>query len=167
MGCAHHKLTFSVWSRFSYLNWVVLIVNPTVAKQLLHHSWDWWFVTAKTTCFSIMCSENWYHQHIPGWVPFTPSYLQTNQKSALNDHGNKDTGDKLYCISVSAQIHQCKGSRERFLPKFRPCQYNNRQRATRLTQTRAMAPTDMQMLTTLMFIYLLRCLIPPLQTIQK
>jgi hypothetical protein len=53
------------------------------------------------------------------------------------------------------------------LPKFRPCQYSNRQRATRLTQTWAMAPTDMQMLTRLMFIYLLPCLIPPLQRIQK
>jgi hypothetical protein len=79
VGCAHHEPTFSVWNTFSYLNWVVVIVKPTVAKQLLHHSWDWRFVTAKTTCFSIMCSENWYHQHIPGWVPFTPSYLQANQ----------------------------------------------------------------------------------------
>jgi hypothetical protein len=26
-----------------------------------------------------MCSENWYHQYIPGQVPFTNSYLQTNQ----------------------------------------------------------------------------------------
>jgi hypothetical protein len=79
VGCAHHEPTLSVWSRFSYFNWVVVIIKPTVAKQLLHPSWDWWFVTAKTPCFSIMCSENWYHQHIPGWVPFTPSYLQTNQ----------------------------------------------------------------------------------------
>ncbi len=96
------------------------------------------------------------------------TFLLANQpKSALNDHGNKDTGDKLYCISVSAQIHQCKGSKERFLPKFRPCQYSNPQRATRLTQTWAMAPIDMQMLPRLMFIYLLPCLIPWLQMIQK
>ncbi len=93
--------------------------------------------------------------------------LASQPKSALNDHGNKDIGDKLYCISVSAQIHQCKGSRERFLPNFTPCQYSNPQRATRLTQTWAMAPTDMQILTRLMFIYLLPCLIPPLQIYPK
>jgi hypothetical protein len=82
VGCAHHEPTFSVWRRFHYFNWVVVIVKPTVAKQLLPHSWDWWFVTAKRTCFSIMCWENWYHQHIPGGVPFTPSYLQTNQNQS-------------------------------------------------------------------------------------
>jgi hypothetical protein len=58
-----------------------------------------------------MCSENWYHQHIPGFYDFL---LANQPKSALNDHGNKDRADKLYCISVSAQIHQCKGSREIF-----------------------------------------------------
>jgi hypothetical protein len=57
----------------------VVLIKPIVEKQHLHHSCDWWFVTAKTTCFLIMCSKNWYHQHILGWVPFTPSYLQTNQ----------------------------------------------------------------------------------------
>jgi hypothetical protein len=42
-----------------------------------------------------------------------------------------------------------------FLPKFRPCQDSNIQRTKRLTLTSAMAPTDMGILTILMFIYIL------------
>jgi hypothetical protein len=42
-----------------------------------------------------------------------------------------------------------------FLPKFRPCQDSNQQRAKRLTLTSDMAPTDMGIWTILMFIYVL------------
>jgi hypothetical protein len=42
-----------------------------------------------------------------------------------------------------------------FLPKFRPCQHSNQQRAKILTLTLAMAPIDMGILTILMFIYIL------------
>jgi hypothetical protein len=61
-----------------------------------------------------------------------------------------------YIAYLLVHIYTSAKDQERvFLPKFRPCQHSNRQRANILTLTLVMAPIDIGIQAILMFIYVL------------
>jgi hypothetical protein len=50
--------------------------------------------------------------HIPGWALFTAILLADQILPVLHDHGKQER--TYIALFISAQIHQCKGSRESF-----------------------------------------------------